>query len=155
MSLAGRISLVTGASKGIGKGSVFAFYPKYFRRPKPQTPSKLWQNIGYWTTFLRINQFNNLSLLLSFNKSAKILWIKSKNTTNIGVACQLGQAGSTVYITGKFFSEAFILTSTKIVHWITISVHENSKLRTCCVRKLFWISKLKQKNNLCTYMFWA
>ena len=52
MSLAGRISLVTGASKGIGKG----------------------------------------------------------------VACQLGQAGSTVYITGKFFSEAFILTSTKIVH---------------------------------------
>ena len=52
MSLAGRISLVTGASKGIGKG----------------------------------------------------------------VACQLGQAGSTVYITGKSFSEAFILTSTKIVH---------------------------------------
>ena len=43
----------------------------------------------------------NLSLLLSFNKSAKILWIKSKNTTNIGVACQLGQAGSTVYITGR------------------------------------------------------
>ena len=45
MSLAGRISLVTGASKGIGKG----------------------------------------------------------------VACQLGQAGSTVYITGKSFSETFIL----------------------------------------------
>ena len=33
----------------------------------------------------------------------------------------------------------------KIVHWIT-----SSKLRTCCVNKLFWISKQTKKNN-----FWA
>ena len=53
--------------------------------------------------------------------------------------------------TGKSLSEAFILTSTKptiwqkIVHWFTSSVHENYKLRTCCVHKLFWMSKQKQK----------
>ena len=38
-------------------------------------------------------------------------------------------------------------------------LHENCKLRTCCVHTLFWMSKQKQKNNLCTKhvlnMFWA
>ena len=60
-------------------------------------------------------------------------------------------------VTGKSLSEAFILTSTlwqKIVHWLTSSVHENYKLRTCCVNKLFWMSK--QKQTLYVHnMFWA
>ena len=43
---------------------------------------------------------------------------------------------------GKSFSEALILASTnpiwqKIVHWFTSSVHENYKLRTCCVHTVF------------------
>ena len=52
----------------------------------------------------------------------------------------------TEQITGKSFSEELIFASTNpqydnIVHWIANSVHENSKLRTYCVHKLFWMSK--------------
>ena len=40
----------------------------------------------------------------------------------------------------------------QIVHWITSSVHENYKLRTCCFQKLFWMSKQK---TICVHnMFW-
>ena len=47
-----------------------------------------------------------------------------------------------VQVKCKSFSEVLILSSTnpqydKIVHLITSSVHENSKLRTCYVHKLF------------------
>ena len=36
------------------------------------------------------------------------------------------------------------------------SVIENSKLRICCVHKLFWMSKQKQKKTICVHnMFWA
>ena len=59
--------------------------------------------------------------------------------------------------TGKSFSEAPILTSTNpqydkklFIESPVQYIHENSKIRTCCVHKLFWISKQKQKNNLCT-----
>ena len=47
-------------------------------------------------------------------------------------------------ITGKSFSEVLKFASVtsiwqKIGHWITGSVNENSKLRTCCVQKLFFV----------------
>ena len=32
------------------------------------------------------------------------------------------------------------------------SVQENYKVRTCCVHKLFWMSKQKAENNLCTQL---
>ena len=43
--------------------------------------------------------------------------------------------------TGKSLLEALILASTNqkyFVHWFTSSVHENNKLRTCCVHKWFF-----------------
>ena len=61
--------------------------------------------------------------------------------------------------TGKSLSEALIFASTnptiwrQIVHWITSSVHENSKLIKCCVHKLFWMSKQKQKTICVHNMF--
>ena len=61
--------------------------------------------------------------------------------------------------TGKSFSEALILASTNPqydkrlfielqVHVSTWKLHAQNALRTCCVHKLFWMSK--QKNNVCT-----
>ena len=42
----------------------------------------------------------------------------------------------------------------QIVHWITSSVHENSKLRTCFVHKLFFVFVLTFW-TICVHMFWA
>ena len=53
-------------------------------KPKTQMPSKLCQKIGYGKTFLHINHFHFL-LLLSFNKSVKVLWIIAKYTTINGL----------------------------------------------------------------------
>ena len=59
-------------------------------------------------------------------------------------------------------SEALILASTNPQYdnklFIELPVqylHENYKLRTCCVHKLFWISKQKQKTICVHNMFWA
>ena len=51
--------------------------------------------------------------------------------------------------TGKYFSEALILASTNPQSiW-----HENYKLRTCSVHKLFWLSKQK---TICVHnMYWT
>ena len=64
--------------------------------------------------------------------------------------------------TGKSFSEAPILTSTNpqydkklFIESPVQYIHENSKIRTCCVHKLFWISKQKQKTICVHNMFWA
>ena len=46
---------------------------------------------------------------------------------------------------------------TKIFHWITCSVDETSKLRTCCVHKLFWIKKnvYITCSELGIFMYWT
>ena len=61
-----------------------------------------------------------------------------------------------VRCTGKSFSEALILATTnpqydKIL--IYQFLHENYKVRTCCVHKLFWMPK--QKTIYVHNMFWA
>ena len=62
--------------------------------------------------------------------------------------------------TGKSFSEALILASVnpqyeKKCSLIYQFLHENYKLRTFCVHKLFWMSKQKQKIVYVHNMFWA
>ena len=53
--------------------------------------------------------------------------------------------------TGKSFSDALILTSTnpQMTNDCSLNhqVHENSKLRTCCVHELFWILKQNKKKQ--------
>ena len=41
----------------------------------------------------------------------------------------------------------------QIVHWLLTSVQEKYKLRTCCVQKLFWMPKQKQKTIFVHSMF--
>ena len=58
--------------------------------------------------------------------------------------------------TGKSLLETLSFASTNPQYdnrlFIDCSVHENYKLRKCCVHKLFWMSKQKQKNKqfVCT-----
>ena len=70
-------------------------------------------------------------------------YIEAVETTAPQSVCLL-RMDKSGQLTGKYFSEAPFLVSTtygkiwqKIVNCITSSVHENSKLRTCCVHKLF------------------
>ena len=71
-------------------------------------------------------------------------------------------------VTGKYLSEALILASTNPQYdkrlFIELRAHENSKLRTFCVHKLFWMSKQKTKNKqfmyticseLAIFMYWT
>ena len=58
-------------------------------------------------------------------------------------------------VTGKSLSEALILASInpkcddRLFYWITTSsVYEKYKFSTCCVHKLFWMTK--EKDNWCT-----
>ena len=55
-------------------------------------------------------------------------------------------------VTGKSFSEAFILASVNPQYdkRLFIEFKEKYKVTTCCLQILFWMSKQKQKNNLCT-----
>ena len=41
----------------------------------------------------------------------------------------------------------------QIVNWLLTSVQEKYKLRTCCVQKLFWMPKQKQKTIFLHNMF--
>ena len=59
--------------------------------------------------------------------------------------------------------QGLISSMTKDFHWFTSSEHENYKLRTCCVHKLFLMSKNKNKkqfvytgcSELAVFMFWT
>ena len=59
--------------------------------------------------------------------------------------------------TGKSFSKALFLASTSPQYDKTLSsVHENWKLRTCCVHKLFWMSKsISVLTQHVLPLFWA
>ena len=46
----------------------------------------------------------------------------------------------------------------QIVHWITSSVHENCKLRTCCVHELLFVLTFRTIHVQCTqhvFMYWT
>ena len=63
--------------------------------------------------------------------------------------------------TGKYLSEALILASTNLQYddrlsmELLSSVHENSKLRTRCVHKLFFVFVLTFRTTYVHNMFWA
>ena len=82
------------------------------------------------------------------------------------VGCWNGSSWMEVSITGKSFSEALILTLTspqidkRLFIESPVQYMKNSKLRTCCVHRLFWISKQKQIvyttcSELGIFMYWT
>ena len=89
-------------------------------KPKPQMPSKLCQKIGYGKTFLHNNHFH-FFLLLSFNKSVKVLWIIAKYT--IQSKWHRKYLGSCAVKWYGLFSSPFKCFGGKFISW---------RLNDCC-----------------------
>ena len=104
---------------------------------KATNPELFNQSACFWPKIV-----NKQTILVTCSTKDLNMLNWSKNSWKFGFTVSELVFGSGEEDTGKSLSEALILASTnpqydrKIVHWITSSVHEYYKLRTCCAHKL-------------------
>ena len=118
---------------------------------KEQNPLPKW-NLKFYAS--NCNTYHEIDIL-SWIKRTKILYTHQKEISIFFSPSSVQTWDILVTIQKSFLQVNLFqkhLSLPQLTHNMTkdCSVQENSKLITCWVHKLFWISKQKPKNNLCT-----